>query len=75
VIIMMIFGLLVAVVGLGAIVYANKLKIPFIKSSFLAWGIPIGITVLGLLIMYKSHTQRLNSAFMIDISTLKHPFN
>ena len=57
----MIFGLLVAVAGLGAIVYANKLKIPLIKSNWLVWGIPIGITVLGLLIMYKSQTQILNS--------------
>jgi cytochrome c-type biogenesis protein CcmH/NrfF len=46
-----IIGIMCAVAGIGAVVYAISLKVPFTWENRLAWGVPIALTFFGLTLL------------------------
>lgn len=40
-----------AVAGIGAVVYAISLKVPFTWDNRLAWGVPIALTAVGIIFL------------------------
>ncbi len=55
------YGVAIALIGVATLIYADYIKIPRTRANALAWGIPIGLVAVGLLMAYSSRTQTPNS--------------